>query len=203
MLTYIFFLSVRRAVDFNHNYEAKFKTKHLRGRGASLSFACLILAYVSVRCLLPGYILEPRLNSRALDTADSVTIGLSVNRCSHKENQCVDEKKQDWLNSSRRLFSHGAGEILELNFQKYTVPLHSSVTGRVRSIKKVFSLRPRSHVSRYYWYYWSKPCFLEPKSVQVIKYSPCLGASWKRWYWRRKTEVSNTRISYFKQRMLL
>ena len=121
---HFFFLSVRRAVDFNHNYEAKFKTKHLRGRGASLSFACLILAYVSVRCLLPGYILEPRLNSRALDTADSVTIGLSINRCSHSENQCVAERKQDWLSSSLRLFSHGVGEILSSNFRNYTVPLH-------------------------------------------------------------------------------
>ena len=62
--------------------------------------------------MLTGYSLEPRLNSRALDTDGSVTIGLSVNRCSHKENQCVDEKKQD------------CREILEWNFRNYTVPLH-------------------------------------------------------------------------------
>ena len=63
LLRYIFFLSVRRAVDFNYNYVAKFKSKHLRGRGASLSFACLILAYLSMRCLLLAYSLELRLNT--------------------------------------------------------------------------------------------------------------------------------------------
>ena len=79
----------------------------------SLCFTCLILAYssktlhqssnkdsVSMRCLLLGYSLEPRLNSRALCTAGSsvMTISLSIsvwNGCSHSEYQ-FDESKQDW-----------------------------------------------------------------------------------------------------------
>ena len=55
---------------------------------------------VSMCCLLLGYSLEPRLNSRALCTAESsvMTISLLIsdwNGCSHSGYQ-FDERKQDW-----------------------------------------------------------------------------------------------------------
>ena len=113
-----------------------------------LCFTCSILAYssmtlcqssnkdsVSMCCLLLGYSLEPRLNSRALCTAGSsvMTINLSNwNGCSHSEYQ-FDGRKQDWqvqkfevrwLHKAWRQFS----SILRL-FVQYIVFVINSVNG--------------------------------------------------------------------------
>ena len=71
-----------------------------------LSFALSIFAYSrktrvrslsSMRYMLLGYSFEPRPYSRALGTAGSVmTIGLSINGCSHSKNQ-FDDRELDWL----------------------------------------------------------------------------------------------------------
>ena len=54
-----------------------------------------VRSLLSMRCLSLGYSFEPRPNSLALDTAGTVLIiGLSINGCSHSENQ-FDERKQD------------------------------------------------------------------------------------------------------------
>ena len=78
-----------------------------------LCFSCSILAYssmtlcqssnkdsVSMCCLLLGYSLEPRLNSRALCTLGSsvmiISLSISVlNGCLHSEYQ-FDKRKEDW-----------------------------------------------------------------------------------------------------------
>jgi len=50
-----------------------------------------------MRCMLLGCSLEPRPNSHALGTVGSVmTIGLTINRCSHSKNQ-FNQREQDWL----------------------------------------------------------------------------------------------------------
>ena len=51
---------------------------------------------LDMQCMLLGYSFEPGPNTRALSTVGSVTIGLSINRCSHSKNQ-FDERKRDWL----------------------------------------------------------------------------------------------------------
>ena len=56
-----------------------------------------IRSLLGMHWMLPGYSFQPRPNIRAhaLDTAVSVmTSGLSINGCSHTENQ-FDERKQD------------------------------------------------------------------------------------------------------------
>ena len=51
---------------------------------------------LDMQCMLLGYSFEPGPNTRALSTVGSVTIGLSINRCSHSKNR-FDQRKRDWL----------------------------------------------------------------------------------------------------------
>ena len=99
------FLVSRHDIEYNFVFTPCYQSP--------LCFTCSILAYssmtlcqssnkdsVSMCCLLLGYSLEPRLNSRALCTAGSsvMTISLSIsvwNRYSHSEYH-LDERKQDW-----------------------------------------------------------------------------------------------------------
>ena len=55
-----------------------------------------VRSLLSMCCLLLGYSLEPRPNSCALGTVNSVTTNDSINECLHLKNQ-FDERRQDWL----------------------------------------------------------------------------------------------------------
>ena len=107
----------------------------------SLSFACLILVHsrktrlnrgrslLSMRDMLLGYSFEPRPNSRALSIADSVmTIGFSIDRCSHSKKQFDARNKNVYSRSS------GCGDHKGLTRFRQSLFLFPSIKKRMKAL---------------------------------------------------------------------
>ena len=98
---------------------------------------------LSMRCMLLGYSINPRLNGRVLGTAGSVTtIGLiKKNGCTHAKNQ-FDERKKNWLvekSGLRRLHRTYAAEDTDLQIRKGAGgDGHSDPEIRGRRSQKIF-----------------------------------------------------------------
>ena len=85
-----------------------------------------------MRGTLVGFSFEPRPNTRTpTATGSAMTIGLSINRCSHSKNQ-FDERKHDWL-----VQKSGCGDLKGLTQFRQSLLVFSSLKAKGRSTRRV------------------------------------------------------------------